>query len=73
MAGARGGLLGEGHVVDGLQGDGFAGIAVVVEGIGFDAEQVFAAALVGQGAVPHREGFGVAAVVGMFAPDLPLV
>ncbi len=72
-AGARGGLLGEGHVMDGLQCDGFAGIAVVVEGIGFDAEQVFAAALVGQGAVPHREGFGVAAVVGMFAPNLPLV
>lgn len=73
LAGARGGLLAEGHVVDGLQGDGFGGVAVVMKGIAFDPKQVIATALVGHCAVPHREGFGVAAVMGMLAPHLPLV
>ena len=65
--------MAEGHVVDGLQGDGFGGVAVVVEGIAFDPKQVSTTALVGHCAVPHREGFGVAAVMGMLAPHLPLV
>ncbi len=73
LAGARGSLLAEGHLVYGLQGDGFGRVAVVVEGIAFDPKQVVATALVGHCAVPHREGFGVAAVMGMLAPHLPLV
>ena len=52
LAGARGSLLAEGHLVYGLQCDGFGRVAVVMEGIAFDAKQVSTTSLVGHCAVP---------------------
>ena len=52
LAGTRGSLLAEGHLVYGLQCDGFGRVAVVMEGIAFDAKQVFAATLMSHGSVP---------------------
>ncbi|MEK0440343.1 MAG: hypothetical protein RLZZ504_1259, partial [Bacteroidota bacterium] len=73
LAGARGGLLAEGHLVDGLHRDGLGRVAVVMQGIAFDAKQVFVASLVGYSMVPHRKRLGISAVMGMIAPHLPLV